>query len=103
MAAVPKHPTATLSVDYGRDDDVLYITVGKPRSAEGEDGPSGIVYRHATDDNAACGVTIIGFRRNGWHENLGELARLIAGHLGRKVSLVETLVRNSTTAAAASQ
>jgi|SRR5713226_6594826 len=102
MAAVPKHPAAMLSIDYGRDDDVLYITVGKPRLAEGEDGPNGIVYRYATDDNAACGVTIIGFRRNGWHENLGELARLIAGHLGRKVSRVEALVRKSTAVAATS-
>ncbi len=96
MAAVRKHLAAKVSVDYDRDVDVLYVAIGKPCRAEGEDGPGGVVYRYAMDDNAPCGVTIVGFRRNGWPEKLGELAKLVADQLGAEKEQVETLVREST-------
>jgi len=98
MAAVAKQPSAQLSVEYDRNADVLYIAIGKPRSAEGEDGPGGVIYRYAIDDNAACGVTIVGFRRNGWHENATRLAALIANHLNAKAGQIETMICRSTAA-----
>jgi len=96
MAAVRKHLAMKLSVDYDRDGDVLYVAIGKPRPAEGEDRHGGVVYRYAMDDNAPCGVTIVGFRRNGWHEKLGDLAKVVADQLGAEIEQVEILVREST-------
>jgi hypothetical protein len=98
MAAVRKHRGVKVSVDYDRDVDVLYVAIGKPRPAEGEDRPRGVVYRYAMDDDAPCGVTIVGFRRNGWHEKLGELARFVAAQLGAEPEQVAALVRESTAA-----
>ena len=54
MAAVPKSlaKAPRLTVDYDRRNDVLYVLDGKPRPAEGEDLPGGIVRRYALDDNS---------------------------------------------------
>ena len=94
MAAFPKSRTRAprLTVDYDHKDDVLYVLNGKPRPAEGEDFPGGIVRRYAIDDNAPCGVTIIGYRRNQWPKKPREIAEVIANHLGADVDQVERLL-----------
>ena len=91
MAAVPKSlaKAPRLTVDYDRRNDVLYVLDGKPRPAEGEDLPGGIVRRYALDDNSPCGVTIIGYRHNHWPKKVRELAEIIADHLPPDVDQVE--------------
>ena len=86
-----------LSADYDRDADVLYIALGDPRPAEGEDSARGIVYRFAMDDNAPCGVTIIGFHRNNWDKNISAVAALVSKHLNVPNSIVTSLIEVSTT------
>lgn len=97
MAALPKSRTKApqLTVDYDRRDDVLYVLNGKPRPAEGEDLPGGIVRRYALDDNSPCGVTIIGYRRNQWPQRPREIAEVIADHLGADVNQVERLLHSA--------
>jgi hypothetical protein len=91
MVAVPKsQPKAPqLTADYDTNADVLYVSDGRPRPAEGEDLLGGIVRRYALDDNSPCGVTIIGYRRNQWPKKVRELAETIADHLGADVDQVE--------------
>ena len=91
---VPKSRTKSprLTVDYDRGDDILYVLNGKPRPAEGEDLPGGIVRRYALDDNSPCGVTIIGYRLNRWSEKPREIAEIIVDHLGEDVDQIERLL-----------
>ena len=84
-----------LSADYDRDNDVMYIVLGAPKDAEGEDAPRGVVYRFSMADNAPSGVTIIGFRRNGWDKNILEISALIAKHLKVRVSDVIAVIERS--------
>jgi Protein of unknown function (DUF2283) len=69
------------AVDYDRHADVLYVSLGKPVPDEGEDRPRGVVLRFSTKDDHPTGVTVIGYRRNGWSNDLQALSRLIALHL----------------------
>jgi hypothetical protein len=94
MAAIDKHSTASaqLTADYDQDADVLYVLVGEPRAAEGEDLPGGIVRRYALDDAAPCGVTVIGYHRNRWNRKPRELAKIVAAHLDVDVEQVRSLV-----------
>jgi hypothetical protein len=91
MAAVPKSQTKApqLTADYDTNADVLYVSDGKPRAAEGEDLPGGIVRRYALDDDCPCGVTIIGYRCNQWPKKVREFAEIIADHLPADVDQVE--------------
>ena len=97
MAAIRKSRTKTprLTVDYDRRDDVLYVLNGKPRPAECEDLPGGIVRRYALDDNSPCGVTVIGYRRNQWPKNPRQIAEIIADHLGKDIDQVEGLLKGA--------
>ena len=105
MAALRRSRTKApqLTVDYDRRDDVLYVLNGKPRPAEGEDLPGGIVRRYAIDDNSPCGVTIIGYRRNQWPQKPREIAEVIADHLGVDVERVERLLQGAAAANRAQQ
>lgn len=47
-------------VDYDADADVLYLSIGKPRPAVGEETPEGHVLLYAQDDGELCGLTIVG-------------------------------------------
>ena len=97
MAVVPKSLTKAprLTVDYDRREDVLYVVDGRPRPAEGEDLPGGIVRRYALDDNSPCGVTVIGYRRNQWSKKPREIAKVIADHLCTDVDQLERLLRGT--------
>jgi|SRR6516165_5268135 len=94
MAAIDKHSSASarMTADYDRDADVLYVRVGEPRPAEGEDLPGGIVRRYALDDASACSVTIIGYHRNRWHRKPRKLAKILADHLGVDAERATSLV-----------
>ena len=81
MVAVKDKIARRPMVDYDHVSDVLYITLGPPVPAEGEDRPRGIVLRFAMSNDAPVGVTVIGFSRNGWESRMSELAHIAANHL----------------------
>lgn len=49
--------------DYDADSDVLYLHVGEPREAEGEETPEGHVLRYAPGTQNIVGLTVLGARR----------------------------------------
>lgn len=56
-------PVAFDHADYDADSDVLYLHVGEPREAEGEETPEGHVLRYAPGTQNIVGLTVIGPRR----------------------------------------
>ncbi len=46
---------------YDRDADVLYLSIGEPHAAYGEDTPEGHILRFDANDNF-CGLTLVGIR-----------------------------------------
>jgi len=48
--------------DYDAESDVLYLHVGVPREAEGEETPEGHVVRYASGTQEVVGLTIVGAR-----------------------------------------
>lgn len=48
---------------YDADSDVLYLHVGEPREAEGEETPEGHVLRYAPGTQSVVGLTVVGARR----------------------------------------
>jgi uncharacterized protein YuzE len=49
--------------DYDADSDVLYLHVGEPQGAEGEETPEGHVLRYAPGTQTIVGLTVLGARR----------------------------------------
>jgi uncharacterized protein YuzE len=49
--------------DYDADSDVLYLHVGEPQEAEGEETPEGHVLRYAPGTQNIVGLTVLGARR----------------------------------------
>lgn len=49
--------------DYDVENDVLYLHVGEPREAEGEEAPEGHVLRHAPSSQEIVGLTVLGAQR----------------------------------------
>ena len=49
--------------DYDADSDVLYLHVGEPKRAEGEETPEGHVLRYTPGTQNIIGLTVIGARR----------------------------------------
>lgn len=49
--------------DYDADSDVLYLHVGEPQKAEGEETPEGHVLRYAPGGQNIVGLTVLGARR----------------------------------------
>jgi len=49
--------------DYDADSDVLYLHVGEPQKAEGEETPEGHVLRYAPGTQNIVGLTVHGARR----------------------------------------
>jgi uncharacterized protein YuzE len=56
-------PVAFDHADYDADSDVLYLHVGEPREAEGEETPEGHVLRYAPGTQNIVGLTVLGARR----------------------------------------
>lgn len=49
--------------DYDAANDVLYLHVGEPREAEGEETPEGHVLRYAAGSQQIVGLTVLGAQR----------------------------------------
>lgn len=49
--------------NYDADSDVLYLHVGEPQEAEGEETPEGHVLRYGPGTQSIVGLTVIGARR----------------------------------------
>jgi uncharacterized protein YuzE len=49
--------------DYDADNDVLYLHVGEPREADGEETPEGHVLRYAPGTQEIVGLTVLGAKR----------------------------------------
>jgi uncharacterized protein YuzE len=49
--------------DYDAENDVLYLHVGEPETAEGEETPEGHVIRYAPGSSRVVGLTVLGARK----------------------------------------
>jgi uncharacterized protein YuzE len=49
--------------DYDAENDVLYLHVGAPQAAEGEETPEGHVVRYAPGTSRIVGLTVLGAQR----------------------------------------
>lgn len=49
--------------DYDAGNDVLYLHVGEPQEAEGEETPEGHVLRYAPGSQHIVGLTVLGAQR----------------------------------------
>jgi len=67
-------PDEAVSFDYDWDADVLYVSLGPPRPARGEQHDD-IVLRYALDTDELVGITVLGYRAMGAAD---ELLRRIA-------------------------
>ena len=56
-----EHPDA-VKWDYDKEADVLYLSVGEPRSATGVDIGEGVILRYDEAKNELVGLTLIGLR-----------------------------------------
>ncbi len=52
----------SLNWEYDEEADVLYISVGKPRTAVGVDIGEGVVVRFDDKQKEVVGITVLGFR-----------------------------------------
>jgi uncharacterized protein YuzE len=48
--------------DYDADSDVLYLHIGEPQPAEGEETPEGHIVRYAAGTQTIVGLTVINAR-----------------------------------------
>ncbi len=53
---------ATINWDYDEEADVLYLSIGEPRSAVGMDIGEGVVLRYDENRREVVGITLIGLR-----------------------------------------
>jgi uncharacterized protein YuzE len=49
--------------DYDAENDVLYLHIGAPEPAEGEETPEGHVVRYAPGSSRVVGLTVLGARK----------------------------------------
>lgn len=49
--------------DYDAENDVLYLHIGEPQKAEGEETPEGHVLRYASGTHRIVGLTVLGAQR----------------------------------------
>ena len=49
--------------EYDADNDILYLHVGEPSAADGEETPEGHVLRYAPGTTRIVGLTLLGARR----------------------------------------
>jgi uncharacterized protein YuzE len=70
-----------LTVDYDPAVDVLYLVLGSPVELEGDGLSGGIELDYSVETGEPCGITVIGYLRNGWAQNIWELAQKASQHL----------------------
>jgi uncharacterized protein YuzE len=84
-----------LHANYDRRVDVLYVMVGSPVNIEGEGLPDGIELDYSSENGSPCGVTVIGYSRNGWPARAGYLSSIVANHLSIDRNDVDRLIKNT--------
>jgi hypothetical protein len=77
-----------MSVKYDRPVDVLHIVVGEPLAYEGDGRPGGIELDYSIDEGVPCGAKVIGLKKYGWPNRLGELAEILSKHLSIDPSIL---------------
>src|SRR5690349_10403979 len=84
MGALRKPRAALLGVtaDFDPSADVLYLTLGSPRPDEVADQIDDILLRVDLVDDQPSGVTVLGYRADGWPQRSEQLAAIVAAHLG---------------------
>ncbi len=80
-----------LKGNYDQHSDVLYLYKDEPRPALTEDGPDGLMLRFAIEDDAPCGVTILGYRRI-WSQHKERLVTRVSEFLREKKSSARELL-----------
>ena len=58
---IPERP-GTLEWNYDAEADVLYLSLGSPRAAEGVDVGEGVVLRYDSERREVIGLTVVGMR-----------------------------------------
>jgi hypothetical protein len=84
-----------LRASYDRAVDVLHLAAGDPSDVEGEGLPRGVELDFSVEDGRPCGVTIIGFKRNGWSDDLVNLADTVSRHLSLDPPYVIKVIQQS--------
>ena len=63
MAAVKIPARAESTINYDEKADVLYVSFGKPRKAEGIDIGDGTILRVDPDTGEVIGITLLNFKK----------------------------------------
>lgn len=92
MATVARGACAEVSADYDRAADVLYVSIGSPVPAEGEDFARGLILRYSMSDDSPVGATIIGAAHNLWLQDIDELSDTLAKHLKMPKSKISSAI-----------
>jgi hypothetical protein len=81
---------------YDRAADVLYLSLrSKTKPLIGEDHERGLVLRFSADDDTPAGVTVIGFKRNGWPSLIDTLSARVASHLSVEPGTVRMAIAHA--------
>jgi hypothetical protein len=92
MATALNRRRSKVAARYDRGVDVLYVTLGDAVACEGDGRAGGIELDFAIEGGTPCGLTVIGFRRNGWSDNLDRLIGLAADHLNVPIETVKEAI-----------
>ena len=82
MEALKKVDLHSVSADYDRQADVMYLRFGEERPGFGDDGDDDVILRFADADGAPSGATIISYAELGWPDRKDRLADIVSRHLG---------------------
>jgi hypothetical protein len=94
LAAASTEGVEELKIDFDIEEDVLYISFGKPVASHIDEAPRGLLLRWADADNHPSGVTALDFRSN-WDDQIGVFCSAVAEHLGVPVQLVEREIKKA--------
>ena len=83
---------------YDEAVDVLYLFWGEPRDVEGEGLSDGVELDFDVENGFPCGVTVLGFERNGWPSRIHDLAEIVSAHSSVMENEVEQTLREIWTA-----
>ena len=79
MEALKRVDLQSVSADYDREADVMYLRFGDDQPGFGDDD---VILRFADADGAPSGATIIGYAELGWPDRKDRLAQIVSRHLG---------------------
>lgn len=88
LQSLVAHRPPEVRANYDHSVDVLYLLLDSCVPADGDGRPEGVELDY--DENGfPCGVTVIGYRRNGWEHRAGDLARIAGEHLSARLPEAE--------------